>query len=425
MAGARRVSRGARGRRLAGLRPLLALGFFVAFVLLTMRAVLKASWLGYAFRLDSPYLYCAALLGFDYADFGFVRRGLAGSVLGLFSRDLLLNAVVLHLVSAAALSAAIVRFLVPLRRPLMLKAAFVAAVAALLLRWGEDPGRTDMVVAALVGLAAALFLAQRFVLAMAALAVGLAVHETAYIFGLPLLAALALDHGALRALPRRAWAGVLGVLLATLAAYLLLEHLPRADTQTMVDTVRGRLPPDERVDRAIYSAVSGVRGVREAICQHSVDPAYAIHVASGLLLIAGFAFVLRTRAGPSWPALLLASVPSFLFASAVAHDIARWAVLATFNVWLLCAAAPGGGPGDNRERAPLVKLVLALLFVPLMHPSVGRIDSPLFAPLPVFERLIAEAGGPRAPRFAPMLEQCDPNWREVLGEAPRAALSRR
>ena len=132
----------------------------------------------------------------------------------------------------------------------------------------------------------------------------------------------------------------------------------------------------ERVDPAIYVAVSGVRGVREAICQHSIDPAYAIHVASGLLLIAGFAFVLRTRAGPSWHALLLASVPPFLFASAVGNDIARWAVLATFNVWLLCAAAPGG-PGDNRARAPLVKLVLALLFVPLMHPSVGRIDSPL------------------------------------------------
>ena len=80
-----------------------------------------------------------------------------------------------------------------------------------------------------------------------------------------------------------------------------------------------------------------------------------------------------------------------------------------------------GPPGDNRARAPLVKLVLALLFVPPMHPSVGRIDSPLFAPLPVFERLIAEAGGPRAPRFAPMLEQCDPHWREVLGGAPRAA----
>ena len=264
-------------RRPSGLRALLALGFFIAFVLLTMRAVLKASWLGYAFRLDSPYLYCAALLGFDYADFGFVRRGLAGSVLGLFSRDLLLNAVVLHLVSAAALSAAIVRFLVPLRRPLMLKAAFVAAVAALLLRWGEDPGRTDMVVAALVGLAAALFLAQRFVLAMVALTVGLALHETTYIFGLPLLAALALDRGAL---PRRAWAGVLGVLLATLAGYFLLELLPRADTRTMVDTVRSRLPPDGRVVWAIYLAASGGRGVREAICQNSIDPAYAIHVAS-------------------------------------------------------------------------------------------------------------------------------------------------
>ena len=412
-------------RRPSGLRALLALGFFIAFVLLTMRAVLKASWLGYAFRFDSPYLHVAALLGFDYADFGFVRRGLAGSVLGLFSRDLLLNAVVLHLVSAAAVSAVIVRFLVPLGRPPMLKAAFVAAVAALLLRWGEDPGRTDMAVAALVGLAAALFVAQRFVLAMVALTIGLALHETAYIFGLPLLAALALDRGALRALPRRAWAGVLGVLLATLAGYFMLELLPRADTRTMVDTVRSRLPPDGRVDWAIYLSASGGRGVREAICQNSIDPAYPFHVASGLLLIAGFAFVLRTRAGPSWPALLLASVPPFLFVSVVANDIARWTVLATFNVWLLCAAAPGGGPGDNRVRAPRTRLVLALLFVPLMHPSVGRVESPLFAPLPVLERLIAEAGGPRSPQFASMLEQCDPRWREVLGDAPRAPLHRR
>ena len=248
------------------------------------------------------------------------------------------------MLAAAAVAGAACALFARLARPVPERAAFALLLVALMMRWAEDPGRTDIAVAALLGVAALAILAGRPLAAALAVAVGLFVHETGFVFGLPLLAGLWLDQGRWRAIGRRAALGVGAVLALALLLYLAFDRLPRADARTMVDVVRSHFPPHEYVDWAIYFAVGGARGVQTSLCQNAGDPTYALHVGGGLLVIGLFIAILKRRGTPGWPAALLVSVPPFLFLSVVANDVSRWAVLAAFNVWLLSAVVPGSAP---------------------------------------------------------------------------------
>jgi len=393
---------------------------FAILVLLSTRLIGSALKADNLLTADSPILYHAAVLGFNYVDFGFVRRGLAGTLLWPFGSRLLLGAAVFHMVSAALLAAVACRYQAGLRRPWSLTLVYALVIVALTMRWAEDAGRTDLLVAALIGLAAMALIAGRVVPAFACLGVGLAVHETAYLFGVPMLAGVWLAGRISRPIPARSWAAGAAVIVATLAIYSALDHLPHADRQTMVDTVRSRLPRHEYVDWAIYFAVAGGRGVRMAICQNAGDPAFAVHLFCGLAAIALCALVLKERSGPSWPALLIVSVPPVLFLSVVANDMSRWTVFGAFNIWLLAAAHAHQPHSTPLSATSLVaRLAVAALLIPLIHPRTWRILDPIFAPMPAVERLVTTLGGPRTPRFATAIERCDPSWRQVLGDETR------
>ena len=410
-----------------------ALGLWLLLVGLSTR-LLASAWRRHVLLTDeSPLLYHAATLGFNYVDFGFVRRGLGGTLLHLFGENWLRGAAVFHVLSAAAVAGVACVLLARVVRPWPERAALAVLLIALMMRWAEDPGRTDIAVAALLGVAALAVLAGRPIAGALAVSVALFFHETGFVFGLPLSAGLWLDQGRWRAIERRARVGVGAVLGFALLLYFAFDRLPRADAPTMVEVVRSHFPRHEYVDWAIYFAVSGARGVQTSLCQNAGDPTYALHVGSGLLVIAIFIAILKRRGAPGWRAVLLVSVPPFLFLSVVANDISRWAVLAAFNVWLLCAALPGGvatggalrqgalpAPSAARSRPPSAwvwRVALAVLLIPLIHPKTWPIEDPIFAPTPVLERLARRLGGPATPRFAEVLVRCDPGWRTVLDDA--------
>ena len=425
----------------------LALGLLL--VALSTRLLVSAWQRHVLFTDESPLLYHAATLGFNYIDFGFVRRGLGGTLLHLFGANWLRGTAIFHVLAAAGVAAGACVLFARLVRPWPERAVFALLLIALMMRWAEDPGRTDIAVAALLGAAALALLAERPVPAALAVAVALFVHETGFVFGLPLLAGLWLDQGRWRRRGRSGAAGVGAVLGLALLLYLAFDRLPRADARTMVDVVRSHFPPHTYVDWAIYFAIGGWRGVQTSLCQNAGDPTYALHVGGGLLVIALFIAMLRRRGAPGWPAALLVALPPFLFLSVVANDISRWAVLAAFNVWLLAAAVPGTRPrcaglpdatledattrseavrgaawparpdralSANRARS-LWRVAFAALMIPLIHPKTWPIEDPIFAPTPVLERLARRLGGPATPRFAEVLERCDPGWRSVLDEA--------
>ena len=396
------------GRRAAAL-------LFVILTALSMRVLAIAVRRDTLLTEESPLLYNAATLSFNYFDFGFIRRGLGGSIVYVLGTDRLLATAAFHVLSAVCVSAAACWFVAKLRRPPLQTIALALLLVALIMRWAEDPGRTDMAVAAVIGLAAIAAVAGRPVLACLCVAVGLAMHETSFVFGIPLLAGLWLDQARRRNFSARAVLGSVAILLAGLVAYLSFERLPHADPQAMADVVRSRLPRHEYVDWAIYFAISGTRGVSTSLCQNAGDPTYLMHVVTGVLVIALFILTLRDRQGPSVQAALVVSVPPLLFLSVVANDISRWALLAAFNVWVLCAADPGER-APSRAALAWLQVCLAALIVPLIHPRTGRIADPIFAPTPVIERIAQDLGGAQTPRFAMVLTRCDPGWHSVLGD---------
>lgn len=356
-------------------------------------------------------LYQAGTLAFNYVDFGAIRRGLGGSIAWALSADLVRGTIAFHFVFALSVASTIVWLFRGLTASPWTRCAFALTAAVVMTRWGGDGGRTDMAVATLLACTAIAFRCGRPALATAFVGVGLFVHESSLIFGLPLLAALVQQRGGWSQMaPRQRKAGA-GALAFALAAYAGMGLLPRADTATMVAAVRAKLIPHEHVEWAMYYALSGLRGVTTSLCQNLTDPSYWVHPTSGLIVMAIAAAALLGRQRAQWGWALLAALPGFVFLCIVANDASRWAMFGCFNIWLVAASAPGMHP----SRPGRLGFALAILLVPLVLYRPAGIEYRIYAPSPLLERVVRELGGARTPSVEEALARCDPSWAEVLG----------
>ena len=257
-------------------------GLFLLLVTTACRVLLKDTWHGKTLEDQLLLLWTAATLGFNYPEFGFVKRGLGGTVVHLTGLSQLAGTVVFHVISAAALAGVACRFLFAMAGPLRARVPHLLVLLVLMLFWAEDPGRTDMAIAALVAFAAVAILRGRPVVAALILALALAMHEDGFIFGIPLVAMLLFEHRGPATLPRRSLVAGALVLLATTVFYLLMDRLPHADPGMMAALVQSRLPRHFLVDWAIYFAVAGTRGIRTAMCHNiAMGGMYLVHIASG------------------------------------------------------------------------------------------------------------------------------------------------
>jgi hypothetical protein len=290
---------------------------------------------------ESPLLYQAATLAFNYADFGIVRRGSRARVCASLTRTCFgrqrsstcFRRSRYRPWRAGCSCACVAR---PGR-----KRRFALVLVALMTRWADDAGRSDMAVAALLGLAAILAVRSRPALSACCVGIALAVHESGYLFGIPLLLALLLDQGRWRRIPARALWSTLAVVGATLLLYAALPLFPHADAHAITESVRARLPRSEIVDWAIYYAISGSRGVETSLCQNRIDPTYLRHVLSGAFVIGLVVVLLRAGRFPHWLLVTSASLGPYAFLCIVANDTARWTCLGAFNAWLICAGRAG------------------------------------------------------------------------------------
>jgi hypothetical protein len=390
-----------------------AVALAVLLFLASLRWVLGQASHGTLLVDASSLLYQSTNLSFNYVEFGAIRRGLAGTLLYGLGLDARVATLVFHTVSAAAFSVAAALVYRRIRGPGWLRAAYAVVAMALALRWAENAiGFTDLAIAALAAFATLAMASRRQVLACLLISLGLFMHESSLIFGLPLLLALLLSTGSTDLPPGTRWRAA-AVVTATLAVYLALGALPHVDAATMADAVRAKFPSHRYVDWAVYFAVGGLRGVRTSVCQNATDPNFWLHLATGCallaLLVAAFG---RTLPG-GWRWLALASLPSYLFLAAVANDNARWITLACFNIWLVAAAAPVHGPRTRRSAWPTLLSAVALLV--LTHPKASRSTTPMFEASPLLELVARQLGAPATPTFAEALQRCDPTWREVLG----------
>lgn len=398
------------------LRPWHFLALAVILVVATTRLLAASAWRGDLFGPWSPLQYQAATLGFNYFEFGFTRRGLGGSIAHLLSDDILVATVLFHVLSATAVAGTALLFLSRLQAAPVTQAVYAFVMLAMMLRWGEDPGRTDMAIAALLGAAAWALSRGKLVAACALLCVGLFIHENSLIFGLPLLAALVWRYGP-SAFPKHAWWAAAAVFAVTLAAYVATLSLAHPALHAMAEIVRQKFErPSVVVDWAIYFALSGARGVRTSMCQNINDPSYWVHPTGGLVVLVVAALALIRKPRSEWPAIALAALPPFLFLSVVANDHARWTILASFNIWLVLVST--GKPGAS-HLSGWMTTAAAVAFLLLTHPKPARVQYAIYAGSPLIEKVAGKLGGSRTPGIEEALVRCDPTWQSVLEASAR------
>jgi len=361
--------------------------------------------------------YKAATLAVDFADFGAVHRGLGGSLARTFTSDAVDAAIAFHFASALGAACVLALLFARFHAPVVRRVAFAVVALALMMRWGEDGGRTDLAVVALLGAATLAWLSGRLVTAALMVGLGLFIHEASVILGVPLLAAFAWRDASRGDLTWQRVRTPLVILGAVLAVYFAFPWLPHSTNAEIATRVRERVGNNDAVDVALYFALAGFRGVRAAICHNGYDPATSMHVVMGLVVIAVTALALAAWRGASRWMVLLAGLPGYLLLASVANDHARWTLFACIALWLFAISAPRAALASLNRRVALADMaclaaagVLVLALVPATRPGISRVVSPV----PRADQWLYRSSGPKPLGFAEVVARCDPNWRDVL-----------
>jgi uncharacterized membrane protein len=305
--------------------------------------------------------------------------------------------------------------------PVVRRVVFAVVALALMMRWGEDGGRTDLAVVAVLGAATFAWLSGRIVTAALTVGLGLFIHEASVIVGAPLLAAFAwrdASRGDLAWQRARTLLLFLGVVLAVYAAFPWLPHATNAEIATRV---RDRVGNNEAVDVALYFSLAGLRGVRAAVCHNALDPAAPMHVVMGLVVIAATVLALAPWRGANRWMVLLAGLPAYLLLAGVANDHARWTLFACMALWLFAISAPHTAVAAAERSAVSADVaclaagcVLMLALVPGTRPGISRVVSPV----PRVDQWLYPPPGTKGLGFAEVVARCDPSWRDVLRASP-------
>ena len=374
----------------------------------------------HALQLFNQNVYARTVIAPDYFDYGFIRRGLGGTIGALLGTDpvgewtgfLLFSAVFL----AVPLAILIAR---QACRASTLWAVYAAAVLLLspqtLFSWSQDVGRTDILAAAFVAWAVLALLGNMRALAVLLMLAGLLAHEVALVFGGPLLTAMALHDIGQNRMSRRAGlimiAGLLALAVLTLGLQQLLAPPPQALAAQIMEEVYGADIPREHQlwrDLAVYMAVGGRDAIETAMCLNfSVDQNYFYTAALCLLVLSCYFVIL-----PLWdrPVLIaLAALVPVVFMLIIANDAGRWLSLSVLNCWLLAIFRSERGD-DLLAGQPGRMLAGLLLLAGLIW--MGTTSYNHANP---FTRAFADlVGTPLEIGFDEWLDICDPGWRTFL-----------
>ena len=355
-------------------------------------------------------------LGVNYFEFGAINRGLVGSLIYLSGVTLVVGTYLLYGISFVlflALSYLIIR---RMSVGAVAQLPFIIILAALLLGWASWIATTDMLVGAILLMAALAIIDERIVLASLCIIVGLAIHEVAIIYGLPLFIALFLDQSRYQKLQFRSLTISASIIAAGITLYVVVPVLPHSSAHTIVETIRSKIPhqyADIYTDYALYTIVSGVRSLGVAFCQNLANIHYFIHPIVGILIIALTVFCLSELYRSTWASPLIASVPPMVVLWIVATDMSRWVILSVLNVWIVCAMRNFRAV-EAGFRWPWAKVSCAAVIFVLLFPGSVHLYGSIFVPSTLVEAGIEKVVG--RPIFKERGD-CDPSWRDVFDQS--------
>jgi hypothetical protein len=362
--------------------------------------------------------YTLVGLAVNYFQFGAVRRGFLGAVLYLIGTDLQIGAKLVYISSLILFMILASAFLRRITVSTATRLAFLIILLALVLFWSRDVGRTDMLIASILMMAALAAVDNMIITASLCLAVGLAIHETAVFYGVPVLVAILLDDRRWRTVGSRS-AGIAGAITAaSLAIFALSTMLPHSDPQTIVDTIRSEIPAsykdDELIDAALYNLVGGTRQFDANICVVWHERNHFINLLVAIFVILLTLFSLSGSRRLSWTAPMLASVPPVLLLWTMASDMSRWVIFSIVNLWIICAVR-SFAPAEGEPRWPWARAGCAAAILALIYPGITAAvhlrTRPIFVPSPLIEKAVEIVLG--ASTYSD-LNRCDPTWRSMV-----------
>ena len=370
----------------------------------------------YKFTDISPYNI--AVLTPNYFDNGFIRRGLGGSIMYLID-----GGSAAHAGSAAAIYQLFGAVMLALPMALMLRrlmarddrlwrwfALFMLVSPQLFWGWSREPGRSDMLICGIIAWSVLATLGRRYIVAALLLFIGSLIHETAIIYGGPMLVALwflafrqgkaTLAHGA----------GALALLLGLLIVAALAQLQLGDDVTRIAATVRGaRLVADNAriFDIGTYLTWGGFRAIDTSLCMAFSDRAVPWVIAACFVVLLVNCRVLFDRSLLVKCLLGFVALVPMIFMSAIAIDHGRWLMFAVANAWIAVVAVRAMGietaQPTVRDRRISGALLAALV---LMGPASAHYPSYLA------EKLVPRIFTDNHPKW---LQDCTPDWQATLG----------
>lgn len=274
------------------------------------------------------------LLLVNYFNSGFPKRALTGTIALLFGTDLQ-GVVYFHIASAIWLATplAVILYLaasrIDLRSRVMLMALLVFS-PHLFMSWAPDLGRVDMLTLGMVSWAVVALIAGRPAIAALVLAIGALCHETAVVFGVPLLLAISFQAGRWKSVARFAAPA------ATLLAVIALAQVVFAPSPARLIAVMSSAPESQMRDVAIYSYIWNT--IPAAICVNMSNSHYVPSVAIGLVLLLFFIVAHGCKDRRTFALYAVSALAPFVVAAITAVDVGRWLSMSALNIWLLTAA---------------------------------------------------------------------------------------
>lgn len=299
-----------------------------------------------------------------YQEFGFLRRGLMGSLMapvfaplpdGGTAEYAVMLGIDLALCLALAVMAA--RLFLPSGPAAPGQRFFATAILIApvgMMQLGYDAARLDHVNFILTGLAVIQVQAGRAWAAALLMTAALLVHEAVLFYGLPVVVALALRRAALEAAT---------IALPALAAVLALLLWGGTETD-----FAAALPPEVALAASVWS-----RGMLEPA--RGFPPQHYL-IAGYMALVPLFLLLRHYRLNRVAPDLLLLAPAATLALFLLGVDYGRWAQCLFFSVLLVLAAAPGIG---RHRGAEITSLPVRVAVLPWLLP-LGPIGIALLYP---------------------------------------------
>jgi hypothetical protein len=371
-------------------------------------------------------IYSRTAISINYFNDGLVRRGLGGTIASMLSDDWATSGLLFSLTSllwAIGPLALLIRQLSAKRSwaPSLYMAIILVLSPQTFLGWSRDLIRTDLLVIGFIAWATLATMAGRRSLGLFMLLAGFLAHETAVIFGLPLLLVLNAQAYASGELDKRSLVRITVVFVGGLILIVLAQSLLSAPSTIIAGHMLRAAPPTDywgRISRdvAIYVTVAGIRSLRTAICYNiDFNPQYYIMALFCLVVLSAYVFILPIRRH------LLAAITAVLvpvvFMLIIAADTGRWLKMGVSNAWLLAAFYQ---LRDAEEQPSLADMVIgSFLFFGLLamgHTPYDNVNAS-------FHKISLSLGYRDPGRLEDWLNHCDPVWRTAVYGTERDQVS--